>query len=153
MCSSGVHVSCVLLVYAEAKRPNLAELAVSDVLLHLLEDEPGTEVVLCIDSRQFGDVVAVSAPFHFRQVHIVRDAIVRGTEQAARRSRQQPGVFRQRCVRRVENRDVLLLVCTLRRCRKTQQYPRLEMGHQLDVGGSHDVMDLIDHHIVVEVPR
>ena len=36
----GVHVSCVLLVYAEAKRPNLVELAVSDVLLHLLEDEP-----------------------------------------------------------------------------------------------------------------
>lgn len=130
--------------------PNLAELAVSDVLLHLLEDEPGTEVVLCIDSRQFGDVVAVSAPFHFCQVHIVRDAII------MERSKQ-PGVqgsrkaYFGRDVSVEENRDVLLLVCTLRRCRKTQQYPRLEMGHQLDVGGSHDVMDLIDHHIVVEI--
>ena len=47
----GVHESCVLLVYTEAKCTNLVKSAVSDVLLHLLEDEPCTEIVLGVDTR------------------------------------------------------------------------------------------------------
>ena len=140
----------MLLVYAEAKRTNLVKLAVSDVLLHLLKDETGTEVVPGVDMRQLGDVVAVAAPFHFRQIHVIRDAIImeRSEQSGVQGCRK---TYFGRDVSVEENRDVLLFVCTFRRCCKTKQNVGLEVGHQLDVGWGHDVVNLVHNHIVVEV--
>ena len=146
----GVHESCVLLVYTEAKRTDLVESAVSNILLHLLQDETCTEIVPGVDTRQLGDVVAVAAPFHFRQIHIIRDAIImERSKQSGIQGSWKTYFGRDMSVE--ENRDILLFVCTFGRCCKTKQNVGLEVSNQFDVGWSHDVMNLVHNHIVVEV--
>lgn len=147
-----IHEFGMLLVDTEAKRPHAVQAAVSNIFLHLLQNEPRSKIVLRVNARQFGYIVTMSAPFYLRQIHIVGYAIImeRRKEAGVEGCRQTD--FR-RNVPIKENRNIFLFISTLRRGCQTEKDLRLEASHQFDVCRSHNVVHFIHHHILVIVCR